>query len=43
MGFLLTLKIFLMLKVFYIKNIIENTANSSVLAKDVPKTKLNIF
>ena len=43
MQFLLTLKIFRTLKILYSKKVIENTADSGLLLKDVPKSKVHLF
>ena len=37
------LKIFLTLKIFYSKKVIENTSDSGLLLKDVPKPKYIFF
>ena len=41
--FLLTLKIFLALKILHRKKVVENTADSGLLLKDVLKSKVHLF
>ena len=43
MYYFLMLKIFLAQKIFYIKKVVENTSDSSLLPEDVPKTKVHPF